>query len=130
MYTKFPIHWNYIVFNERKQWNAAQNLNTFSYSLLIALAVTGNCLVYSLIINKSYCFYRQLRTRDEFAPPDILGDCLSIQSLHPMSHGDSPLELNDSGIGRSPHSSCPASAELYPGRLLPVELTEVCRFLS
>ncbi|PIK36243.1 putative zinc finger protein [Apostichopus japonicus] len=32
-----------------------------------------------------------------------------------MSHGDSPLELNDSGIGRSPHSSCPASAELYPG---------------
>lgn len=58
---------------------------------------------------------KKLRTREEFAPPDILSDCLSIQSIHPLSHGDSPLDLNDSGIGRSPHSSCPTSAELFSG---------------
>ncbi|XP_033637161.1 zinc finger protein GLIS1-like isoform X1 [Asterias rubens] len=61
---------------------------------------------------------KKLRTRDEFGhPQDILTDCLTIQPLHhPISLADSPMELSDSGLGRSPHSSMPGtSSDMYPG---------------
>ncbi|XP_022087214.1 zinc finger protein GLIS3-like isoform X2 [Acanthaster planci] len=59
---------------------------------------------------------KKLRTRDEFGhPQDILTDCLTIQPLHPMSLADSPMELSDSGLGRSPHSSMAGtSSDMYP----------------
>eukprot|EP00057_Strongylocentrotus_purpuratus_P035304 XP_798511.3 PREDICTED: zinc finger protein GLIS3 [Strongylocentrotus purpuratus] len=59
---------------------------------------------------------KKLRTRDEYIHGDMLGECLTIQPLHPLSHGDSPLELSDSGLGRSPHSSMHGtSSDMYPG---------------
>ncbi|XP_071508214.1 zinc finger protein GLIS3-like [Diadema antillarum] len=59
---------------------------------------------------------KKIRTREEFLHGDILGECLTIQPLHPLSHGDSPLELSDSRLGRSPHSSMTGtSSDMYPG---------------
>ncbi|XP_070564377.1 zinc finger protein GLIS3-like [Ptychodera flava] len=64
---------------------------------------------------------KKFRTTGEYSPhQDMLTECLTIQPLQPIppptdSHG-SPMDLSDSGLGRSPHSSIPGtSSDVYPG---------------
>nr|XP_006825750.1 PREDICTED: zinc finger protein GLIS3-like [Saccoglossus kowalevskii] len=64
---------------------------------------------------------KKFRTSGEYSPhQDMLNECLTIQPLQPLpppsDNHSSPMDLSDSGLGRSPHSSMAGtSSDMYPG---------------
>ena len=54
-----------------------------------------------------------MRVKEGDFDGDLLDACLTIQQLRPEG---SPMDANDSGIGRSPHSSVLGANDTYQGK--------------